>query len=1027
MSSEGLSQRIQRGVENVKQGIGNLWKMDQAASTGEVLVREFHEIHLGSIEKFDKDFEKKFRTTYQKTFPEETDAGKGKTIDKPSDTDLQKFYLEQVHGLNEKEKDPGQTALCLSGGGIRSAAFALGVMQGLARLGLLSKFHYLSTVSGGGYAGAWLTAWTTREAVSEKTIKLDFKGIQKNLANQGEAPAPLGELRKNQAFLTPKVGLVSPDTWAGLAIVVRNMLLNWLVFVPLLASFLLIPRLVQSLLLWWTYSTDGQVGSVLTALWDKLWDSSGRSATSVDPHTWLDGLGAFFVAFGICVAMVNRSKPDKHAIDDNGFGIWTVAPVVLGAFLLVAASCSWLANPDEKALEHIMLYQWIMGCALFFVVVRCIAYCVVRLFGERTEPSRLKVVVGEMIGQFLSGAFVGFLVWSGLNFRSSITNGDMTYLGDATVFGVPWFLMSFLAGQILLAGLTSHVDPKRGDRNREWWARMSGWFGAVALGWLGIFWLVIYGPRELEWANSEILAIFTAGSGVISLLGASPISGLLTDRLKPGQLSASRVITIASAIFIVCLAIWIAKVTTIALYDVTLVVSERMKGVQLDIVGQLQPLSLDKPLPPLHEKDSDLRASQRLLWTMAAMIALWIFSRLASKFVNVNYFSLNAMYRNRLVRAFLGASNILDVTGKEQCRNAFDGFAEGDNPVMHELRPGKDGPFHVVNITLNLTATENKAWQERKATSFICTPLHAGGDLIGYRDSKDYAGGITLGTAMSLSGAAASPNWGYHSSAVTSFIMTLFNVRLGAWLGNPNGTWWKKDGPRSGYKLFLQEALGRTTADQPFVYLSDGGHFENLGLYEMIRRRCHTIIVSDAGADPDCTLEDLGNAIRKIYIDLGVSIDFKRIDVRKRGPDPANPGVYCAVGRIRYPDEGAKEGRIVYIKPGLYDDAPADVRAYAAANAKFPHDSTLNQWFTESQFESYRALGAHAIVMIAGERDQSGNLIHAQPARPIDDLLDFCERAEDYLEGHQERTNGHAELRVVSSRMCVNCTLLSSS
>lgn len=135
--------------------------------------------------------------------------------------------------------------------------------------------------------------------------------------------------------------------------------------------------------------------------------------------------------------------------------------------------------------------------------------------------------------------------------------------------------------------------------------------------------------------------------------------------------------------------------------------------------------------------------------------------------------------------------------------------------------------------------------------------------------------------------------------------MALFNARLGQWLGNPkNDSSWKMDGPKSGFQLFIQEAIGRTTDYEPFVYISDGGHFENLGLYEMVRRRCHTIVVSDACADPACKLEDLGIAMRKIYIDLGVSVDFEHVDVRQRGPDPSNHGVYCAVGRVTYPEKG---------------------------------------------------------------------------------------------------------------------------
>jgi len=217
-----------------------------------------------------------------------------------------------------------------------------------------------------------------------------------------------------------------------------------------------------------------------------------------------------------------------------------------------------------------------------------------------------------------------------------------------------------------------------------------------------------------------------------------------------------------------------------------------------------------------------------------------------------------------------------------------------------------------------------------------------------------------------------------------------------------SATAWKKNGPDSSFRRFVQEALGLTTDEQPFVYLSDGGHFENLGLYEMVRRRCHIIVVCDAGADPSCTLEDLGNAIRKIYIDLGVEIDFERVDMRARDNCSPKRGIYCAIGRICYPDTHAKEGKIIYIKPGLYEDAPADVKAYAAADAKFPHDGTLNQWFTESQFESYRALGEHAIKMMTGLRDSAGKTTDWPPHSPsIVDLLDFCQRVEDYLQARE--------------------------
>ena len=167
----------------------------------------------------------------------------------------------------------------------------------------------------------------------------------------------------------------------------------------------------------------------------------------------------------------------------------------------------------------------------------------------------------------------------------------------------------------------------------------------------------------------------------------------------------------------------------------------------------------------------------------------------------------------------------------------------------------------------------------------------------------------------------------------------------------------------------------------------------------MVRRRCRVIVVSDAGADPNCTLEDLGNAVRKIAIDLGVNIDFVRIRVRKRS-DIAQAGVYCAVGKIQYPEGGT--GRIVYFKPGFYGlDEPADVRAYAAANAKFPHESTINQWFGKSQFESYRSLGAYVIEKICRERDKLDDKKNNFEADT--DLGKFVEAADAYLQWYDEK------------------------
>ena len=183
-------------------------------------------------------------------------------------------------------------------------------------------------------------------------------------------------------------------------------------------------------------------------------------------------------------------------------------------------------------------------------------------------------------------------------------------------------------------------------------------------------------------------------------------------------------------------------------------------------------------------------------------------------------------------------------------------------------------PLHIVNTALNLTTGKDLAWQERQAASFTFTPLHAGSSITHFRrvGAERAHLGPTLGAALAISGAAANPAMGYHSSPLVTFLLTLLNGRLGVWTGNPaNERTYTHSHPR-GFRVFhpaLLEAFGQTTAGGRYVNLSDGGHFENLGLYELVRRQCRYIVAIDSGADEGFAFEDLGNAVRKIRVDLG--------------------------------------------------------------------------------------------------------------------------------------------------------------
>jgi hypothetical protein len=259
---------------------------------------------------------------------------------------------------------------------------------------------------------------------------------------------------------------------------------------------------------------------------------------------------------------------------------------------------------------------------------------------------------------------------------------------------------------------------------------------------------------------------------------------------------------------------------------------------------------------------------------------------------------------------------------------------------------------------------------QTKATSFTMSPLHAGSRDVGYRPAAEYAGGLTLGQAMTTSGAAVSPNMGAASSPVITFLLTVLNARLGVWLGNPGppgDSTWMRAAPGFGAGTLVSELLGRTTDKSPYVYLSDGGHFENLGVYEMIARRCRYVIVSDAGADGRYVFDDLANAIRLARIDFGIVVDFPSgVAI---GP-PGTGVARWAVGTIRYSavDSGAKDGVIIYIKPTLVGDEPVDVVNYARSHAAFPQESTTNQWFGTAQFESYRMLGLRTVAALCANR-----------------------------------------------------------
>jgi hypothetical protein len=881
---------------------------------------------------------------------------------------LRKIW-EAVHGLPEKEK---RAALCISGGGIRSATFALGVLQGLARCGLLEKFHYLSTVSGGGYIGGWLAAWILR---AEKGLD----GVATALARPSEKTRPNPEplemqnLRSYSNYLSPRLGLLSADTWTLVATYLRNIVLNWLVLIPLLAAALTIP---------WIY-----VAVIMT---------NPPPDTSIP--LWL---GAVCLVIGVASMGFNLPSGGNVRWGQRGFLWLCFLPLFLAA-VFITTFWAWFTHhggetpkfPFLPGMEPrtSSLFLW------FGIGIHVVAWWISL---RRDHGFRLL----EFLAVLASGAIGGGLLWLA---AIKLFPYPLKFAELYACFAIPVFLGLFLVALIAFAGLSSRWT---GDEDREWWARANGWLLIVALAWMLISALILFGPFALGWAIS---AIAGGIAGIVTVL-AGRSSAIPANDKQRGKFSLpaflfSKASSFAALVFIGGLMILIIMAIT---------------GVVEAIVFHLDDVDwdLEKTSAALGKVDRYLNVILYAPWwvILAVGIALAVIGILMGCLINPNRFSLHAMYRDRLIRAYLGASN------KDRDPNPFTGFDEGDNPRMHELWPRKQFGrklMPVINIALNLVHGSKLAWQERKATTFTVSPLHCGSYEVGYRKTEASPGegygsdeelnptaqkkpqgplyggdeGISLGTAIAISGAAASPNMGYHSSPLVTFILTLLNVRLGAWLGNPGPAGDKSfhlGYPKFGVRPIIAEAFGLTNDCNPYVYLSDGGHFENLGLYEMVLRRCHYIVVSDAGQDPACSFSDLGGAVRKIRIDFGIPIDFEgpmSIFSRDEEITPTQQGRCCAIGKIRYSvvdGPGIEDGTLIYIKPACYGEEPRDIYEYFKSNPAFPHESTADQFFSESQFESYRMLGVHTMEQLCPK----------DPAAPgeIVEFQNFITKIKKYL------------------------------
>jgi hypothetical protein len=823
-----------------------------------------------------------------------------------------------------------QSALCLSGGGIRSASFSLGVIQALARARLLGQFDYLSTVSGGGFIGSWLSMLIAQKG--------SVAAAEQELRDSGAAPA-VAALRDYTDYLTPHAGVLSDDTWAGIVLYIRNVLINWLAFLPVFVLAVIAAIVYRTLL--WTVSAYNAVG--LIAL--------GIGAAAIVLSTWR-----------ACRDLPSHrpTTQSEHAVrylPAASVWRWIAVPMLVWAFLVPMTLARWLraASDGTSFIDR----TWL---PLVYVLAMLIGYWCA------ATAHRAVVLYWRNFGAWLIATIVSGLVLAiGLHLfgKLRLTPGDQTnnQAEILAVLGPLWLIVVNVLQSTVHVALRK--EARLADLDREWLARLSATKLKVAATW-AVFAFFCLSMERLAFAAGHVVWPFWAVPIVTFVAG--PTAAWL------GKQVFTRVDVMAgSAAGTAKLLAWGLPLLGV-LFAAGLIM---LLGYLLSqVLGILQ-----APFPPIG-------GVFLLVQLILAGVLVWLIRHESGR-INVNRFSMHGVYRNRLTRAFLGAARTT------RAPDPFTGFDPNDNPRMTALMPAGEARklFHVINVTLNLTSSSRTAWNQRKAAAFTITPLACGSPMLSppgsnapspigcYVPTGSYAGderetgrpgeptGISLATAMTISGAALSPNWGYHSSPITAFLMTLFNVRLGAWLPNPavvtSASELQRGYPTHGLAAMLHDLLGTTTDAMRAIYLSDGGHFDNLGLYEMLRRRCRMILLIDAGEDPGYTFYDLGDSLRKTAIDQQIDVTFSGL-TRIHGRDGlTQDAVDFAVGTIVYP-EGGSCGRLIYLKPCFLPDIPADVRAYGAEHGTFPHESTAEQWFTESQFESYRHLGDHEMTRLIG-------------------------------------------------------------
>ncbi len=352
---------------------------------------------------------------------------------------------------------------------------------------------------------------------------------------------------------------------------------------------------------------------------------------------------------------------------------------------------------------------------------------------------------------------------------------------------------------------------------------------------------------------------------------------------------------------------------------------------------------------------------------ITAVMVLW-----AWRLLDVNTYSPHGYYRDRLSDCYLRARDKRATNSRDPDENDPEHV---DRLRLTELNVWPAAPYHLLNATVNLPSSKLREIRGRNGDFFLFSKHFCGSPMCGYYPTAALEGAdphFDLGTAMAISGAAASSNMGWQTNNAIRLIMTLANVRLGYWLRNPRlgpDKTKKMKGPGP-LMLFREMFASQMDENHHYLNLSDGGHIENLAAYELLRRRCKFIVCVDGGMEPRMECADLIRLERYAAIDLGIKLHYDLTDLMLQPNGYSN--TYGLLVKIDYnppkteserrsrPLKNAEWGWMLYLKLSMIGYGPGYVMDYKRQHKEFPHQSTSNQIYDEAQFEAYRALGEAA-------------------------------------------------------------------